>query len=84
MLAVEVLDDALGVDLVERAGVLEGALDEQARELARLDELAARIASGEGSIGRIMSDPELPEDTRDLGKYLKRHPWKILETPADK
>ncbi|HZJ64121.1 MAG TPA: M14 family zinc carboxypeptidase, partial [Kofleriaceae bacterium] len=36
--AVEVLDDALGVDLVERAGVLDGPLDEQAGELARLDE----------------------------------------------
>ena len=43
-LAVEVLDVALGVDLVERPVVLEGALDEQARELAGLDQLAARIA----------------------------------------
>lgn len=51
--------------------------------LANLDALTARIASGEGSIGRIMSDPEFPEDTRDLGKYLKRHPWKIMETPGD-
>jgi ABC-type transporter Mla subunit MlaD len=52
--------------------------------LANLDELAARIASGEGSIGRIMTDPEFPEDTRDLGKLMKRQPWKIMATPGDK
>ncbi|HET9627435.1 MAG TPA: MlaD family protein [Kofleriaceae bacterium] len=51
--------------------------------LANLDELAARIASGEGSIGRILTDPEFPEDTRDLGKIMKRQPWRIMATPDD-
>ncbi len=42
-LAVEVLDQAFGVDLVERAFVLDRALDEQAGKLHRLDQLAAWI-----------------------------------------
>ena len=42
-LAIEVLDQALGVQLVERTLVLERPLDQQAGELARDGELAARI-----------------------------------------
>ncbi len=49
--------------------------------LSQLDELAARLAAGEGSIGRLMTDPEFPEDARDLGKIMKRHPWRVMETP---
>lgn len=49
--------------------------------VARLDELAARVAAGEGSIGRLMQDPEFPEDTKELGKIMKRQPWKILAKP---
>ncbi|HEX4422369.1 MAG TPA: MlaD family protein [Kofleriaceae bacterium] len=63
---------------------LRAALDKIDPVLANLDELTARIASGEGSIGRILTDPEFPEDTRDLGKIMKRHPWRIMETPPDK
>jgi phospholipid/cholesterol/gamma-HCH transport system substrate-binding protein len=62
---------------------IRGALDRIDPLIARLDELTARIASGEGSIGRLLSDPEFPEDTRDLGKIMKRQPWKILERPHD-
>ena len=42
-LAVEVLDRALGVDFVERPLVLERALDEEAGEAWRIDELAGWI-----------------------------------------
>ena len=59
------------------------ALDKIDPLLATARELADRIARGEGSIGRIMTDPEFPEDTKDLGKMLKRHPWRILEKPAN-
>jgi hypothetical protein len=41
--AVEVLDDALGVDLVVRPRILERALEQQPLRLARFDELAARV-----------------------------------------
>lgn len=42
-----------------------------------------RLARGEGSLGRLMNDPEFPEDTKELGKIIKRSPWKVLEKPAD-
>lgn len=51
--------------------------------LGRLEELGARIASGEGSLGRLMADPEFADDAKDLGKIMKRHPWRILERPKD-
>jgi ABC-type transporter Mla subunit MlaD len=51
--------------------------------LANLGALADLIASGEGSLGRILRDPEFPEDAKDLGKAIKRQPWRILERPAD-
>jgi ABC-type transporter Mla subunit MlaD len=51
--------------------------------LASAGELAARIASGEGSVGRLMRDPEFPEDAKDIGKLLKRRPWRILERPRE-
>jgi ABC-type transporter Mla subunit MlaD len=51
--------------------------------LASAGELAALIASGEGSVGRLMRDPEFPEDAKDIGKLLKRRPWRILERPRD-
>jgi phospholipid/cholesterol/gamma-HCH transport system substrate-binding protein len=59
------------------------ALDKIDPLLATARELADRLARGEGSIGRIMTDPEFPEDTKDLGKMLKRHPWRILEKPPN-
>jgi ABC-type transporter Mla subunit MlaD len=62
---------------------VRAALDKIDPLLATARELADRLARGEGSIGRLLSDPEFPEDTKELGKYLKRHPWKILEHPPD-
>jgi hypothetical protein len=51
--------------------------------LAALDELTERIASAEGSLGRLIADPEFSDDAKDLGKVLKRQPWKLLERPAN-
>ena len=62
---------------------LRGAIDKIGPLLAAARELADRIAHGEGTIGRLATDPEFPEDTKDLGKMLKRHPWRILERPPN-
>jgi hypothetical protein len=62
---------------------LRTALDKIDPLLAAATELGERFARGEGSIGRLLHDPEFPEDTKELGKYLKRHPWKFLERPPD-
>ncbi|MEO7735651.1 MAG: hypothetical protein ABIY55_32150, partial [Kofleriaceae bacterium] len=62
---------------------IRGALDRLDPLVARLDELGQRLAAGEGSLGRLMSDPEFPEDAKDLGKIMKRHPWRIIAKPHD-
>jgi phospholipid/cholesterol/gamma-HCH transport system substrate-binding protein len=62
---------------------IRAALDKIDPVLARLDELGQRIAAGEGSLGRLMQDPEFPEDAKEVGKIMKRQPWKILARPPD-
>jgi ABC-type transporter Mla subunit MlaD len=47
--------------------------------LADIATVGQRIADGEGSVLRVMRDPEFPEDAKDIGKVLKRHPWRILD-----
>ena len=49
--------------------------------LAQLQALQAHIARGDGSLLKLMNDPEFPEDAKELGKILKRQPWKILDRP---
>lgn len=62
---------------------IRAAFDQLDPLIDRLDELGQRLAAGEGSLGRLMSDPEFPEDAKDLGKIMKRHPWRILARPHD-
>ncbi|MEJ7601199.1 MAG: MlaD family protein [Kofleriaceae bacterium] len=72
------------VAAVERAiARLRGALDKIDPLFAKVADLTSRLARGEGSIGRLMKDPEFPEDAKDLGRILKRHPWRILLRPRD-
>ncbi|MGE0549296.1 MAG: MlaD family protein [Kofleriaceae bacterium] len=49
--------------------------------LAAMDEVMDRFANGEGTIGRLMNDPEFPEDAKDLGKIIKRQPWRVIARP---
>jgi len=76
-------------DHVDRSGLVARAVQAIARArlaldrigplVAILDEIGQRITSGEGSVLRLIRDPEFPEDAKDLGKVIKRHPWRILE-----
>jgi hypothetical protein len=50
---------------------------------AKVDAIRDRLARGQGSIGKLMKDPEFPEDAKELGKILKRQPWKIIGHPPD-
>ncbi len=52
--------------------------------LARARDLVATIERAEGSIGAIMHDPEFSDDARDLGKLMKREPWKVFGHPGNK
>ena len=60
---------------------IRAALDKIDPLLAKVDEINARIARGEGSLGKLMKDPEFPEDAKALGKILKRQPWKVMQRP---
>jgi hypothetical protein len=69
---------------------IELAIDRGRAALAKLDPMLAtiadiqdRLARGEGSLGRLAQDPEFPEDAKELGKILKRQPWKIVGHPQD-
>ncbi len=46
-------------------------------------ELMAMIERGEGSLLKLSNDPEFPEDAKDVGKLLKRNPWRIIGRPDD-
>lgn len=74
-------DPLARIDVVLAA--IRAALDKLDPILATAGDIAERFAAGEGSIGRILKDPEFPEDTKDLGKLMKRQPWKIMERPPD-
>jgi ABC-type transporter Mla subunit MlaD len=65
---------------IERA---RAAMDRLEPLRAKVRDLADRIARGEGSIGKLMKDPEFPEDAKELGRILKRQPWKIIGHPPD-
>jgi ABC-type transporter Mla subunit MlaD len=49
--------------------------------LAKIDALNASLAAGDGSLMKLMHDPEFPEDAKELGKVLKRHPWRVMQHP---
>jgi uncharacterized small protein (DUF1192 family) len=51
---------------------------------ARVRALVAGVAAGDGAIGSIANDPELLDDAKQLGKTLKRNPWKVLVPPSKK
>ena len=40
--------------------------------------VTSRIARGEGTIGRLLTDEEIFEDVREFIRELKRRPWRII------
>ena len=78
------LDDK-GVKAVEQIELaidrVRAAIDKIDPLLAQVADLQQRIERGDGSLLKLMRDPEFPEDAKELGKILKRQPWKILDRP---
>ena len=67
---------------------IERAVDRVRHALRGADALLAQVETIEatfanGSLAKLMLDPEFPEDTKALGKILKRKPWRILARPPD-
>ncbi len=66
--------------LVAQLEQLQGKLDAIA---ASARGISQRWQRREGTLGRLLSDPEFPEDAKELGKILKRQPWRIFGHPDD-
>lgn len=88
--SIERLRGKLGPRGEAAIAAVENAIDQLRADLAKVDPLLAQIdalnralARGDGSIMKILHDPEFPEDAKDLGKLMKREPWKIIDRPAD-
>ena len=60
---------------------IRAAIDKIDPLLAKVEDINARIARGEGSLAKLARDPEFPEDAKALGKELKRHPWRVIQRP---
>ena len=54
------------------------------QSIAQLEDLAARVSKGQGTVGALINDPEFSDDAKKLGRYLKRHPWRLLTKPGDR
>lgn len=52
------------------------------RIVATGQELAQRIERGQGTVGALLNDPEFIDDAKQLGKILKREPWRVIGHPT--
>ena len=62
------------------------AIDRTRAAVAKVDPLLAQIEAlnaelANGSLMKLGNDPEFPEDAKELGKILKRHPWRVMDHP---
>ncbi|MEZ4366992.1 MAG: MlaD family protein [Kofleriaceae bacterium] len=77
--------DAKAPDLAARARLALAAIDHAVERIApmrrAIEELA--VLAERGTLMKILTDPEFPEDSRELGKILKRQPWRIVGHPDD-
>jgi ABC-type transporter Mla subunit MlaD len=82
------LQTRLGTQGLEALDHVQLAIEKARASIAKIEpmvaaakELADRLEAGEGTVGKLMHDPEFPEDAKDLGRILKRAPWKIIGHP---
>lgn len=68
---------------------LEGSVASARASVTRLEhavavaqDLVARLRGGQGTVGALLNDPEFIDDAKQLGKILKREPWRILGHPT--
>lgn len=77
--------DSKGVEAFDRIETaiarVRAAADKIDPLLAQVAAIEQHIARGEGSLLKLARDPEFPEDAKELGRILKRQPWKILDRP---
>ncbi len=49
-----------------------------------LTELVDRVDRGQGTVGAILSDPEFIDDAKELGRIIKRQPWRLIGTNRER
>jgi phospholipid/cholesterol/gamma-HCH transport system substrate-binding protein len=83
------LDRVRGSIPPELADRLDRAIAGARQSLAKIErvvatgqELAQRVARGQGTVGALMNDPEFIDDAKQLGKILKREPWRVIGHPT--
>jgi ABC-type transporter Mla subunit MlaD len=74
---------AIAEKLVTVGSELERALAKADQLLAQIETIEGRLGRGAGTLMKLVGDPEFPEDMKELGKVLKRQPWKLLDTASD-
>lgn len=52
--------------------------------LSQANGVMAKIARGEGTVGRLLTQDDLYQDLKDLTADLKAHPWKLFFRPKEK
>lgn len=65
------LSQSVQMDATKLAVTLQRTADSLASAMARVDEIVARVAKGEGTAGRMVSDPSLYENLADSGVRLR-------------
>lgn len=87
--AIESLRSRLGTKGAAAVDAVELAIDRVKADIAKVDPLLAQVdalnqalARGDGTIMKLMHDPEFPEEAKELGKIMKRQPWKIIDRPS--
>ena len=86
---IESLRGRLGTKGAAAVDTIELAIDRVKADIAKVDPLLAQVdalnqalARGDGSMMKLMHDPEFPEEAKELGKIMKRQPWKIIDRPT--
>jgi len=65
------LSQSVQMDATKLAITLQHTADSLASAMARVDEIVARVGKGEGTAGRMVSDPSLYENLADSGVRLR-------------
>jgi ABC-type transporter Mla subunit MlaD len=60
----------------ERLGKVQGIV-------AKAGDIIGRVRRGEGTVGAIWNDPEFPEQAKNLGRLIKRNPWRLIGRPRE-
>lgn len=79
------IDAQIPPDLMDRLATtlatVERSVERAEKIMATLGELVAMIEGGQGTVGALLSDPELFDDAKALGRMLKNSPWRVVAPP---